>query len=52
MFADKILVLDNGVNVGFGSHKELLHSCKTYRGIFDSQIGGDLREVIQMAEKI
>ena len=43
MFADKILVLDNGVNVGFGSHKELLHSCKTYRGIFDSQIGGDLK---------
>ena len=43
MFADKILVLDNGVNVGFGNHKELLHSCKTYRGIFDSQIGGDLK---------
>lgn len=42
MFADKILVLDNGVKVGFGSHKELLHSCKTYRGIFNSQIGGDL----------
>jgi len=43
MFADKILVLDNGVNVGFGSHKELLDSCQTYRGIFDSQIGGDLK---------
>ena len=42
MFADKILVLDNGVNVGFGCHKELLHSCRTYRGIFDSQIGDDL----------
>jgi len=42
MFADKILVLDNGVNVGFGSHKELLNSCKTYKGIFDSQIGDDL----------
>lgn len=45
MFADKILVLDNGVNVGFGSHKELLHSCQTYRGIFDSQIGGDLKGI-------
>jgi ATP-binding cassette subfamily B protein len=43
MFADQILVLDNGLNVGFGSHQELLHSCNTYRGIFDSQIGGDLR---------
>ncbi|WP_040412898.1 ABC transporter ATP-binding protein [Desulfosporosinus sp. OT] len=42
MFADKILVLDNGVNVGFGSHDELLHSCKTYKEIFDSQIGDDL----------
>lgn len=42
MFADKILVLDNGVNVGFGSHQELLHSFKTYKGIFDSQIGDDL----------
>ncbi|MDR3586336.1 MAG: ABC transporter ATP-binding protein [Desulfosporosinus sp.] len=43
MFADQILVLNNGVNVGFGSHQELLHSCETYRGIFDSQIGGDLK---------
>lgn len=42
MSADKILVLDNGVNVGFGSHNELLHSCRTYREIFDSQIGGDV----------
>jgi ATP-binding cassette subfamily B multidrug efflux pump len=42
MFADKILVLNNGVNVGIGSHKELLHSCKTYKGIFDSQIGDDI----------
>ena len=37
--ADRILVLDNGINVGFGSHKELLKSCKTYRDIYDSQIG-------------
>ncbi|HEX2926121.1 MAG TPA: ABC transporter ATP-binding protein [Ruminiclostridium sp.] len=42
MTADKILVLDNGVGVGFGSHSELLASCKTYREIYDSQIGGDL----------
>lgn len=39
MFADKILVLDNGANVGFGSHEELINSCKTYKEIFDSQIG-------------
>ncbi len=42
MSADKILVLDNGVNVGFGSHEELLSSCRTYGEIYDSQIGGDL----------
>lgn len=42
MTADKILVLDNGINVGFGSHSELLDACKTYRDIYDSQIGGDL----------
>lgn len=40
MSADKILVLDNGVNVGFSGHKELLQSCKTYREIYESQIGG------------
>lgn len=42
MSADKILVLDNGVNVGFGSHSELLKSCVTYREIYDSQIGGNI----------
>lgn len=42
MTADKILVMDNGINAGFGSHKELLSTCKTYREIYDSQIGGDL----------
>lgn len=44
MSADKILVLDNGVRVGFGEHTELLNSCQTYRDIYNSQIGGDSRE--------
>lgn len=39
MNADRILVLDNGVRVGFGSHMELLDTCRIYREIFDSQIG-------------
>ena len=39
MFADKILVLDNGINMGFGNHEELLLKCKTYQDIFHSQIG-------------
>ncbi len=40
--ADKILVLDNGVNVGFGKHPDLLESCSTYREIYNSQIGGNI----------
>ena len=35
--ADKILVLDDGRNVGLGTHAELLESCETYREIVDSQ---------------
>jgi ATP-binding cassette, subfamily B, multidrug efflux pump len=44
MNADRILVLDNGVRVGFGSHKELLESCAIYKGIFDSQIGEEFMQ--------
>ena len=36
--ADKILVLDNGVLVGIGKHKELLNTCKVYREIAESQL--------------
>ncbi|MGI6490999.1 MAG: ABC transporter ATP-binding protein [Pelotomaculum sp.] len=43
MSADNILVLENGYKVGYGSHRELLHECCTYRKIFDSQIGGDVQ---------
>jgi ABC-type multidrug transport system, ATPase and permease components len=42
MFADKILVLDKGSKVGYGSHQELLDSCPIYKGIYDSQIGSGL----------
>ena len=35
--ADKILVLDDGIPVGLGSHGELLKSCAVYREIYDSQ---------------
>lgn len=36
--ADKIIVLDNGKAVGIGTHKELLHTCETYRDIALSQL--------------
>lgn len=35
--ADKILVLEDCNMVGFGSHKELMNSCDTYREIYYSQ---------------
>lgn len=43
MSADKILVLDDGARVGFGSHGELLGSCKIYKEIYDSQIGAEFK---------
>ncbi len=39
--ADKIIVLDDGVPVGIGSHTELISSCEVYREIYASQYGGD-----------
>ncbi|MGN0563624.1 MAG: ABC transporter ATP-binding protein [Candidatus Heritagella sp.] len=41
MRADCILCLDNGTVQGFGSHEELMTACRTYREIYDSQIGGE-----------
>lgn len=35
--ADKIIVLNNGVAVGIGTHEELLKTCKEYQEIVDSQ---------------
>ena len=38
MNADLIIVLDNGVCVGKGTHKELLENCKVYKEIALSQL--------------
>ena len=38
MNADQIVVLDNGVIVGKGTHKELLKSCEVYKQISLSQL--------------
>ena len=35
--ADMIIVLEDGVAVGMGTHAELLDSCEVYREIYDSQ---------------
>lgn len=37
--SDLILVLENGKNVGLGTHSQLLKSCKIYKDIYDVQIG-------------
>ena len=36
--ADRILVLDDGSAVGFGTHEELLEQCGVYREICLSQL--------------
>lgn len=37
MYADMIIVLDDGCVVGKGTHKELLTTCDVYREIYESQ---------------
>ena len=41
MYADKIIVLDDGEAVGIGTHDELLESCSVYKEIYNSQFGED-----------
>ena len=36
-FADKILLMDKGEKVAFGSDKELMQTCELYRSIYNSQ---------------
>jgi ATP-binding cassette subfamily B protein len=38
MYADKILVMENGRRVGFGTHKELIRDCDIYKTIWQSQV--------------
>ena len=39
MGADRIIVLENGVTAGIGTHAELMLTCEVYREIYHSQIG-------------
>ena len=40
--ADQILVLDDGMLVGVGTHDSLLQSCEVYRDIYSSQTDGEV----------
>lgn len=40
MRTDRILCMDNGAVQGYGTHDELMASCKIYQEIYHSQIGG------------
>ncbi len=42
--ADKIIVLEDGGMIGYGTHKELMESCEVYREISESQMGGGIDE--------
>jgi ATP-binding cassette subfamily B protein len=39
MSCDRVLCMDNGRLVGFGTHQALMQDCEVYRAIYDSQIG-------------
>ena len=38
--ADRIIVMDNGLIDGFGTHEELLETNEIYREVFESQTSG------------
>ena len=40
LHADHILVLEEGRELGYGTHPELMESCELYREISRSQMGG------------
>lgn len=41
LYADKILVMNDGHLIATGGHEELLNSCSVYREIFDSQFSSE-----------
>ena len=42
--ADRILCMEDGHVAGYGSHEELMASCRLYQQIYESQIGQDAAE--------
>ena len=46
MSADHILVLEDGREIGYGTHDELMEHCQVYREIADSQMGVSGKEAV------
>lgn len=46
MSADHILVLEDGREIGYGTHSELMEHCQVYREIADSQMGVSGKEAV------
>jgi len=42
MYSDRILILEDGKALGYGTHGELMDSCDVYREIYASQMGGEV----------
>lgn len=42
LLADRILTLQEGKMVGFGTHEDLLRNCEAYREIYESQLGNGM----------
>jgi ATP-binding cassette subfamily B protein len=40
MHCDQILVLEDGLPLGLGTHEELMKTCDAYREISEIQMGG------------
>ena len=47
MNADRILVLDEGREIGFGTHRELMENCKMYKEIATTQMGAQGGELYE-----
>lgn len=41
MNQSKIIVMDDGIEIGYGTHEKLLETCKEYKLIYDVQMGDD-----------
>ncbi len=39
MSLDRVMMLEDGKVIGYGTHSELMESCPAYREIYEAQMG-------------